>query len=200
MIKITVHSKETKMRDILSLNTSSLKNPFCKKMSQDKNNICSSCYSNIYSKLRPNLENILQENSRLLSKKYNDKIIFNASIVRLSSFGELINRVHFENLIKICNDNPKASFTLWSRRKPIINHVFVSMEKPDNLILIYSEKKKNPKTLNKLPKHFDKVFNVYTKKYAIENNIDINCGKKICIKCMICYSKNNTRVINGLKK
>lgn len=198
MIKITQHGKDTKMQGLSSLNTSSLKNPFCKNMSQNKDNICFSCYSNIYSKMRKNLELVLQENSRLLSKTYDKKINFNDKIVRLDSFGELINRVHFKNLIKICLDNPKTSFTLWSKRKNIINHVFRSMRKPSNLILIYS----NPLVNNeaKLPKYFNKTFNVYTKKYSIENNIKINCGKKICIECNICYSKNIIRIVNELKK
>ncbi|MBR5087960.1 MAG: hypothetical protein IK093_00885, partial [Ruminiclostridium sp.] len=50
----------------------------------------------------------------------------------------------------------------------------------------------------------DHVFTVYTKKYAKENGIKINCGGKKCMECILkkinCYFRNTEFYINELKK
>ena len=77
---------------------------------------------------------------------------------RFDSHGELINLNNIQNFVNICLKNPKTSFTLWSKRFDLIKKFFDNNEKPENLILIYSNSKLN-KPLDKLPKYFDKTFN-----------------------------------------
>ena len=37
----------------------------------------------------------------------------------------------------------------------------------------------------------DFVFTVYSASYALENNININCGAKHCLTCLKCYKGMN---------
>jgi hypothetical protein len=47
----------------------------------------------------------------------------------------------------------------------------------------------------------DKVFNVFTdEKEAWNYNLEINCGTRKCLKCRICYEKNDITSINELVK
>ena len=49
-------------------------------------------------------------------------------------------------------------------------------------------------------KHFDRVFNVMTKKYADENKININCADRKCFECRTCYTGNSVKVINEIAR
>ena len=42
----------------------------------------------------------------------------------------------------------------------------------------------------------DKIFTVYNISYIRDNGIEINCGKKKCIECQLCYSHNDVKYIN----
>ena len=46
----------------------------------------------------------------------------------------------------------------------------------------------------------DKVFTVYTKDYIEEHHIEINCGAKACLRCMLCYKHNDVKYINEVLK
>ena len=87
-----------------------------------------------------------------------------------------------------------TTFTLWTKRKNIVNRVLKNRTKPKNLILIYSNKYVDRLDI-KLPKHFDKVFNNVSK-----HTNDVNCSKK-CLECMMCYTLGNkTTQIIEVKK
>ena len=108
----------------------------------------------------------------------------NALYVRFSAHGELINLNHTINLFKICNSTLKTTFTLWTKRKSLVWKAINKIGKPENLILIYSELDIDGNS--KLPKHFDKVFVVQSKK---DNKT--NCFGS-CIDCLKCYTKEDT--------
>lgn len=174
-----------KLEGFWSINTNPLTNSFCQKMAEEDRNICSKCYSNRM--LRSFLQSAYDawdKNGIELSQEDIDPPIILHRFVRLHSHGELINKKHYKNFIKIAEKNPKTIFALWTKRKNIIkkyNH-------PNNMILIYSDPIINGN--NKLPKGFDKVFTVYEKDYAEKNNIDINCGGKKCKNCLLCYESD----------
>ena len=183
-----------KMENIQSINTNTLTNEFCIKQSKNKNSICSSCYSmNNLKTFRKNCIPSRQHNSDLLSKEiiHNQLLpnILNA-FFRFSSDGELINDIHLINLINICLKNKHCTFTLWTKRKDIINKVFKTMNKPKNLILIFSNSQLN-KPIETLPKYFDKTFNNVTKDF---DNTKVNCFGK-CQDCLVCYKHNNINQI-----
>ena len=189
-----------KMLGIPSLNTDTTTNEFCKSMYNSKveNLICRSCYSmSMLKTFRKNCTPKFSRNSKYLSKKIHPREYLPPcpSIVgRFHSHGELINSKHLENLMNICLNQPMTTFTLWTKRKNIVNRVLKNRDKPKNLILIYS----NPYVDRlgiKLPKHFDKVFNNISSKTS-----DVNCEGK-CLDCMKCYTLGETTTqINEVMK
>ena len=144
---INISKGSGKLQDIRSINTNTLTNAFCMKQVKNKNSICSFCYSDkMLRTMRKNCVPSWQHNSDLLSK-----VIIQTELLptildaffRFSSHGELINDIHLINLINITNKNPHCTFTLWTKRKDIINKVFKTMNKPKNLILIFSNSQLN---------------------------------------------------------
>ena len=190
-----------KMEKIRSISTNTLTNDFCKKMHASLNTliICGHCYS--YESLEmarfPNQVKALQRNSDILSnKELSEKEIyqnymFNDNIFRLQSHGDLINELHLKNLMAIVKANKWTTFALWTKRKNVIKEYFDKHEKPDNLILVYS----NP-LINKVidarskykPVYFDKVFNNVDKDYMKEKQ---NCTGQKCFDCRRCYIRSN---------
>jgi len=196
-IHITTHSKDGKMRDMLTISTSPYENRFCKKMSENKDLICHSCYAFRLCNIRPSLRHALEKNS-ILGKRLLPKPqlpVFNSRWVRFNSFGELLNLLHYKNLIKIAFKNPNTMFSLWTKRQNLVQRV---KQVPKNLILIYSFPELNPHDL-KIPKKFHKGFAVFTSKEAKARGIEFNCQKK-CVECLKCYSKNDTSLIFEKKK
>lgn len=201
LVHVTIGSKTGKMQGIDSINTSSLKNEFCQKMASNEKSICNKCYSNRTSKMYTSLEKRLIQNSELLSGGFlplEQLPFINSSVMRFDSFGELINHIHFINLLNIAEKNKHCRFVLWTKRKDIVKKVLDNREKPENFHLIFSSPVKNQ--VAKLPQYFSKVFTVFDKKTAQNDNIAINCGGKKCIDCMLCYTDNDTIFVNELLK
>lgn len=208
-IHITTH--KGKLEQIPSINTSSLTNPYCIERSKNQKTICSKCYSNSLSTIRKQLERKLVQNSKVLSENripYEKLPTFNNLYVRFSSFGDLINLVHLNNLVRIAIKNPKTTFALWTKRTDIIKEYmkddemfdpYYRYEFPSNLIIIYS----NPmldKPMYKTPKGYDKVFQVFSKQFIAETNQKINCGANNCFECLKCYSFNSDEIISEVLK
>ena len=199
---VNISKMTGKLDGILAINTNTLSNNFCIDQHNRKNNsICNYCYSvNMLKTFRKLCVQSFQHNSEFLSSKviHPDGLpIINAAFFRFSGHGELINNNHFINLINICVKNPSVTFSLWSKRAPIIYDVLKTHKKPKNLILIYS----NPKidhVLKKIPDQFDKVFNNVT-------SGAVNCSPKkgACLACLKCYkfskSAKNNIIIEQVK-
>ena len=100
------------------------------------------------------------------------------------------------NYLNLIGKNPNTTFALWTKRKDIISSIGKGGHK--NLILIYSSPLIDTRV--EKPNYFDKLFTVYTPEGAIKNKVNINCGKKVCIDCMLCYSPNRTTYINEIVK
>jgi len=189
-----------KMRNMWSINTNSLTNPFCCNRSQT-NTICAYCYSRKMLKgLRASCVLAFEYNSKLLSSNVlpeNILPVICKPILRFSAHGELLNLTHMKNYLNIARKNPKTIFGFWTKRLDIVTAQHLKF-KPKNIIYIYS----NP-TINDpmpvVPKQFDKIFSVYTKDFlAGHKRIKINCkGVKEggCINCRKCYSPNKIRFI-----
>lgn len=195
MLQIT--DKHTgKMKGMASLNTSTINNPFCQKM-VTKDVVCKKCYANRMEKMYHSKDVAYVErwkhNGDILSKELltvAPKI--NTLIFRFHAFGELLNMIHLENLMFIAKSNPNTTFSLWTKRKDIINKY--KGEKPNNFILIYSEPKIDVKDVA-VPKNFDKSFNVYSEDFIDDNKVSINCGARSCVTCQQCYSKDSDIII-----
>lgn len=188
-----------KLEGIYSINTSTINNDFCQGMAKT-NTVCKNCYASRYEKLRPMLHKALTRNDGVfMDEGFIPEKIFH-SIIRIHSFGEIINRVHFNNIMKLVFFNPQTHFSMWTKRVGIIReYLDEGWIIPKNLKLIYS----NPKVdmeMDTIPDGFHSVFNVFTSSFIKGNGIGINCGGKSCKDCMLCYTFNDVTVINEKKK
>ena len=184
-----------KLANIISINTPTTTNPFCQSM-QKTDSVCKSCYAQRYEKIRPNIVTAFERNLFLSERELLPLEIPTISddIARFASYGELINMMHFINLLRIALANPRTVFTLWTKRYRIVQRVLKHMDKPDNLILIYSSPVVGK--VSALPKHFNKVFTAFAKD---TDTTDINCHGS-CNTCRLCYSHNDTVNINEIIK
>jgi len=198
MLKIT-SKMNGKMQGMVSINTTPRSNDFCLNMAKT-DSVCGSCYSHRMMKMYKNADKAFKHNGDVLSGKLlsNDEVPkLNHHTVRFNAHGELINDTHMINLLRICNGNPRTTFTLWTKRKDIVHRVLSHWKRPSNLILIYSSPKINKRST--LPEHFDKVFTVYDKEHKGKRMI--NCGEKKCVNCMTCYdTADRKRYINEVVK
>lgn len=185
-----------KMKNIPAINTNPLSNPFCQRMSSCGNDkvICKSCYScSMLKAYRKNCVPAFERNTKILEKKIESEQIPSFgknNIVRVHAHGELINTTHLENMFKIAEETPTKTFTIYTKRTDIVNDMLAKQEKPNNMIIIYS----NPivdKPINKVPQNFDKVFNVCRDKHLDK----INCGAKNCDGCRACYNFSGANII-----
>ncbi len=200
MLKIS--NMTGKLSGFKALNTNTLSNEFCMKMynSGKDDIICTKCYSaEMLQGLRKNCVPAWQKNSDILSggliPPHMLPTILDA-FFRFSGHGELINRIHLENLHNITIHNPHCDFALWTKRKNLINDFYAKNDKPANLILIYS----NPRidaVMNEPPKHFDRTFNNVSK----GSDVDQNCTGQKCKDCLLCYTINNgvTTIVEAVK-
>ena len=184
-----------KLEGVPALNTNTLTNPFCKKMhaSTREDSICSKCYSfSMLETYRANCADAWQNNSDILSRSIIDEHLLpvvNAHSFRFDGHGELLNLTHYYNLVRIARKNAGCNFTLWTKRKDLINQAEKSVDpnstRPHNLILIYS----NPfvdKIMRAPPPLFDKVFN-----NTSEKTTEDNCSGRRCVSCLQCYRKDS---------
>lgn len=188
-----------KMDGIRSLNTSHILNDNCQSNKEIENAICKHCYSNSTEKKYKQARIIYANNYNILSKyrlSKNEVPKLKDEIFRFNAHGDLINRTHYLNLMKIVKYNPKTKFALWTKNLDVV-YSGTGIILYDNLIYVYSDLYINNLNTPIVPDGFDKIFRVYNIKTIRDNNLSsqINCSKS-CFKCQLCYTKNNITVIN----
>ena len=199
-IKITNHTENSKMHLMQSISTSPLMNKRCLSRSKNCKSICSSCYSFTMNKMYKGLRLNLQNNTNILTTRIITPELLNNAFFRFEAFGDLNNEMQLHNYVLICNANKHVNFALWSKNYDIIKAYFADNKKPRNLQINFSSPMVNKVLdLDQFPLA-DRIFTVFTKDYAFNNDIRINCGKKQCIKCQICYKKNSIKYVNEIKK
>ena len=188
-----------KPEGIPALNTDTTSNKFCQAMSKKKGTICNVCYSwNMLKTFRKNCVPRFKSNSDYLSYKVHDYEYLPkvpSIVARFNGHGELINRNHLENLFRICDNQPKTTFSLWTKKYWLVHKLLdEGRKKPPNIILIYSNP--YPDLKSELPREFDKVFNNVTN----PKDTSINCEGK-CVECMMCYTLGDktTNIIERVK-
>jgi len=201
-MKINVSQMTGKLKDIPAINTNPLTNTFCKAMSScgNKSIICTKCYSCAMLKTyRRNCVPAFERNSIALTDKdlADDDLptIKKNDIVRIHAHGELIDGTHLNNILRIVKKNDTKMFSLYTKRKELIDAEFSKSAKPDNLILVYSNPQIDAPITN-VPPHFDKVFNVV----RVTNLDKINCGANNCNGCRRCYDKTKENIIYEMIK
>lgn len=187
-----------KLETFKAINSNTLTNSFCQKMSTSKrkNIICTECYSvSMLEGFRRNTVPALERNTVLSERPITEteieqikKDLSRETHVRIHGHGEIINWQHAVNLLVIVERNPRIMFAWWTKRKDIINKLFTRTGKPKNLIMIYSNPFVN-KVLDNPPNWFNKTFN------NVSSHPDENCTGQKCKDCMVCYTINDTKTI-----
>jgi len=209
-LHLTTHKNrkgyKSKLDGFMSLNTSTINNQFCQKMFSSRltDIICNKCYAKTLEKRYFSKTDKLDTNASILSESIMiwDHVPYYPllSVLRVHSIGELINDIHFINIVLIARKNPHCNVALWTKRPDIVKRVFKSgYSKPANLILIYSNPRVNCDYEIKVPEYFDKVFSNYTKDFVKQNSVDVNCNRT-CKDCMICYQHNDIEQIKEIVK
>jgi len=193
--KIHVTKKMTgKMKGFKSINSNPITNQFCMAMSTCKIAVCHKCYSTkmlttVYKKLA---QPAFERNNKILSESVlplSDLPIIKEKYFRFHAHGELINLNHITNFMNIAIKNKDTTFGFWTKRIDLVYEYINSVNKvPNNVVMIYS-KPLIDQNITIAPKHFDKVFSVYTKEYVEKNKVKINCGARNCLECLRCYKK-----------
>ena len=191
---LKISTMSGKLEGIPAVNSNPLNNKFCNKMSKCPGTICQHCFSRKMLKTyRSNCVKSFTSNGDILKSKvlHEDLLpVFNDRYIRISAHGEMINLNHFINICNIAKNNTNSTFSIWTKRKPIIaRYVKKYGPIPKNLIMIYSNEILD-KIITSVPKNFNKVFNVIT-----ADSDKINCGSKKCIECLACYKLESENII-----
>lgn len=191
-----------KMQGIDTISTSCYSNPFCRMRMQDERTVCHHCYSARTQDRYPQMQPLLEENYNIFRKGIPDVVPYTTSaLFRFQAFGEVgfLNEVIYYFLM--CYKNPQTKFAIWVKRIDFLRKAIENgYEKPDNLQVVYSSLYVNKPSPNPDPSIVDRVFTVYTKDYAKEHNIYVNCGENICFLCQKCYNADGDKVINEIIK
>ena len=201
-----------KMEGVPTISTSPLENPHCQKRVAETTArgidcVCRECFSIKTNRRYKALDKHMRENTVLLSGSVlplEDLPIFgNVRFVRFEAFGDLVNDTHLLNFLNIARVNPFVTFTLFTKNAFILHHVFkgLGIEKPSNLIIIFSSPRLNVAMLNALDyPYIDKIFTVYTPDFlefwGYDESNFINCGSRSCVACGRCYRKDSEAVIS----
>lgn len=206
-----VNHMSNKLEGICSISSSVHDNCFCKARRILKDCICSHCYAHNQQSYQTGLKehNILNGiilRNILIPVKYFKLLRIVFPYIRIESFGDVQNVIQARNYIRIIKAFPEKRCAIWSKNIMIWKQAFVAEGKPKNTTYVHSSSYVNkPEEIDKKQYPFvDHVFTVFTKKYAKENNITINCGGRKCLDCIIkkinCYYRNTAFYINELLK
>lgn len=194
-----------KMTGMVSLSTSPRLNPWCKSRAKRGHGVCAHCYSQRSLNRYPQLVDKLERNTQILTtmiilKEELPKL--NVSLFRLESFGDLVNEIQVINYFNLCNKNPQVKFALWTKNPWLIQHTLEVMKKPKNLQIVYSMTALNSvaryEDVHEQFPFVDKIFTVFDKEHA--KDVNINCGKKKCLECGLCYKNSKVKEIKEVLK
>ena len=121
---------------------------------------------------------------------------------RFEAFGDLINEIQVVNYFNMAAANPHMKCALWTKNPFIIARAIekYGLEKPQNLVILASSYFVNEIMPFTKYAFIDKVFTVYTKKFAEENGVEINCGGRACAECGRCYENKGGVNVSELLK
>lgn len=180
------------------------------KINEIKVLVCGYCFADNTLKRRKSMQDPLTANTEILTSRVleDDEIPFiNRVVFRYESFGDLQNVIHAINYINIAKRNPQCTFAWWTKRPTLIQKAMdqLGIEKlPKNIIVIFSSYCVN-ECNTEIAGVFDfinVVFTVYDRYYLeVNKDVDINCGDRQCLGCMMCYTKHDKVVyVNELVK
>ncbi len=215
---ITQTEHEGKLLGIPSISTCCLTNPICLARMQNGDSVCAHCYAATLMKIRKALKEAMIRNMDILTDhvltideldgmeiKFTPKMreLNPEMFAREESFGDVSNVTQAINYFLIAKRNGAFKWAIWTKNHWIVAEAYRILGwKPDNLSIGYSSPKLNEVVdLSTLDPDFvkicDFVFTVFTKQFAKEHGIKINCGGRACRKCGQCYKSNKTKAETG---
>lgn len=196
-----------KMEGINSISTSCKCNETCEKFRKIKGSVCEKCYAQRqlafqHATAEKYEKSTIDLTTRLLNFEEIPNLNHEYGVFRLEAFGDLNNTIQVMNYFSICEKNPHLNFALWTKRPDLINEVInLGICKPENINIIWSTLMINGTPEIGRYSFVDGYFTVYTKEYAKEHNIKINCGSRKCLECLECYDYHDSIfIINELLK
>ena len=190
-----------KMAGMPAITSSMLCNEYCERLREIPGTVCEKCYTLKYLQSRPSVDKCYRENTELLTKSVipiHQLPFINAAMCRLESFGDIINATHLQNYINLIKKNSHCIFSLFTKNYTVVFDYFKTHKQPKNLSIVISSLLLNqPFDINCLTETKltnVKIFTVYTKAYAKDKGVVINCGKNRCIDCRRCYKPNKTPI------
>ena len=189
-----------KMTGMPAITTSMLCNAHCQKLTNIIGTVCEKCYTMKYLKSRPAVEKCYAENTDLLTSSIipiKQLPFINAAMCRLETFGDIVNTTHLQNYVNLIKKNNHCMFSLFTKNYTVVFDYFKTHKQPKNLSIVISSLIINePFELEFIPDYLTnvKIFTVYSKPFAKDNNVAINCGKNRCIDCRRCYTKNKNPI------
>lgn len=199
-----------KMTGMVAIGTSCKLNPHCKLNQLIDGSICQSCYAENMRKTTAYKQAFCTLVLCTYVFTYDQIPYVNATKLRFESFADLLNDIQVINYINIAAKNNSVHCAIWTKRPALLHKVLMTNFndiKPGNLSVVVSSLYVNAALdikgkylLNNGVDMVNHVFTVFTAKYAIENNIDIQCGKSKCIICGICYNVKTDYYVNEILK
>lgn len=203
-----VHHYDKKLEGIDSISSSVLDNCKCAAWRKIAGCICQHCYAHnqqaVQGGLREhNVLNGLILRNVLLPVAALRRLPILFPYLRIESFGDVANVTQARNYIRIIKAFPGKRCAIWSKNLAIWAEAFKLEGKPKNTTFVFSSPYVDKQVAETIVESFpfiDHIFTVYTKKYARENNININCGGRKCLECIRkktgCYYRGGTLYIN----
>jgi len=207
-----VNHYKRKLEGISSISSSVHDNCKCAAWRKVKDCICQLCYAFNQQAYQTGLKehniiNGLILRNVLLPVKAFKALTIVFPYLRIESFGDVANVIQARNYIRIIKAFPRKRCAIWSKNLEIWKQAIDAEGKPDNTTFVFSSpylNKQVSRTILERYSFIDHIFTVYTKKYAKEHNITINCGGRKCLECIRkkinCYFRNDTLYINELEK
>lgn len=208
-----VNHNARKLEGISSISSSVTDNARCSAWRKIKDCICTHCYAYnqqlCHTGLREHntLNGIILRNVLLPVSAFKFlKILY--PYLRIESFGDVANVTQARNYIRIIKAFPGKRCAVWTKNIEIWHQAFIlEGGKPKNTTFVVSSPYMNKPIAETILENYpeiDHIFTVYTKKFAKENGIVINCGGRKCLECIKakinCYFAGGPLYINELKK
>ena len=215
---IQVSQLTGKLDGFYAISTSVMMNEICQERAKLEGCICKECYAaaclNRFSNLCMALEinHIILNNFLISAEAWATLMIPSTNgKARIEAHGDTASSACAINYIRIIKTHSFLEFGVWTKN---LNHYRVAFNKegkPANCRFIYSSMEINvpAEVPADMIEYVDHVFTVYTKEYAIEHHIRINCGQydenldlidQKCRTCMRCYTAATEFYINELLK
>ena len=207
-----------KLDGFYAISTSVMMNEICQERAKMEGCICKECYAaaclNRFSNLCMALEinHLILNNFLICAEAWATLMIPSTNgKARIEAHGDTASSTCAINYIRIIKTHSFLEFGVWTKN---LNHYRVAFNKegkPANCRFIYSSMEINvpAEVPADMIEYVDHVFTVYTKEYAIEHHIRINCGQydenlnlidQKCRTCMRCYTAATEFYINELLK